>query len=93
MGGEMTELEQTLFDKYGPRLNTAELASVFKTTPDSVRTMISNDEFYVPVYRDNDEPGSRAPWFADVRDVADYLDRKRPKAAKPASQDRDAYNA
>ena len=68
-----------VIDRYGLRLTTADLADVFKTTPDAIRTQISAERFPIATYKDHD--GERAPRYADARDVAEYLDRKRPRAA------------
>lgn len=88
-----------IVELYGPRLNTADLASALKTTPENVRNEISAERFPIPIYKDKptkkDKGTGRNQWYADARDVAEYLDRMRPKpkAAPPASQGRDGYNA
>lgn len=78
-----------IVERYGLRLTTAELADVMKTTADTVRTQIAAGTFPIPTYKDTD--GVRAPRFADAHDVAEYLDRKRPKVAVQ-NEGRGAYN-
>lgn len=90
----MSDYFEYLLTKYGPRLTTADLADVLKRkSSDAIRNEIAEGTFPIPVYRDNEIEGSRAPWYADARDVAEYLDNKRPKVVKPASRGQDAYNA
>lgn len=91
----MSEAKTTLdiiIERYGMRLNTSKLALALDTTPDNIRTQIATDRFPIPVYKDNDD-AERAPWYADARDVADFLDRKRAKALARASRGQGAYNA
>lgn len=80
-----------IIDHYGMRLNTSKLALALDTTPDAVRTAIQSNKFEIPVYKDGD--AERSPWYADARDVAEYLDRKRAKALARASRGPGAYNA
>lgn len=89
----MSDYFEYLLATYGPRLTTADLAAVLKRTPDAIRTQIAVGEFPIPIYRDDGKEGSRKPWYADARDVAEYLDSKRPKVVKPASRGQGAYNA
>lgn len=67
-----------IIELYGPRLTTADLARVMKKTADTVRTEINVGTFPIKTYKDHD--GERAPRYADARDVAEYLDRKRPRS-------------
>lgn len=67
-----------IIELYGPRLTTADLARVMKKTADTVRTEINVGKFPIPTYKEYD--GERAPRYADARDVAEYLDRKRPRS-------------
>src|SRR3990167_8048459 len=77
-----------LIDRYGFRLTTADLAKVLKTTPAEVRNQISAGTF--PVRTAKTREGRSAPRYADVRDVAEYLDATRPTAASPGAPDRSA---
>lgn len=85
----MKELGDYLLDKYGPRLSTADLAEVMGTTPHNVRNQISDEVFPIPTYKDGE--AQSCPRYADVRDVVDYLNRRRPGAVQ-ASQGQDGYN-
>lgn len=67
-----------IIERYGPRLTTADLALVMKKTPDAIRTEIAAGKFPIQTYKDTN--GERAPRYADARDVAEYLDRKRPRS-------------
>ena len=67
-----------IIELYGPRLTTADLALVMKKTADAIRTEIAAGRFPIKTYKDHD--GERAPRYADARDVAEYLDRKRPRS-------------
>jgi hypothetical protein len=68
-----------LIEKYGFRLTTAHLASLLNTTPNEIRRRISAGTF--PIRTAKEYPESRrSPRYADVRDVAAYLDASRPKA-------------
>jgi hypothetical protein len=64
-----------LFDRYGPRLDTAQLAEVMRVEERTLYTQISAGTCPIKTYR---EGRNR---FADVRDVADYLDQARALAA------------
>jgi hypothetical protein len=75
----MKNLEELLFDKYGPRLTIGELGQAMKKDPQTIRNEISQETFPIPTYKDNESHSS--PRYADVRDVAKYLEQKRPKAA------------
>lgn len=79
-----------LIEHYGLRLNTADLATVFDTTPSEIRNRISEEVFPVPTYKDL--PSKQAPRFADVRDVAEYLDKKRSTASVQVSPGQGGYS-
>lgn len=64
-----------LFEKYGPRLTLAQLADFLHVTERTLYNQISAGACPVKTYR---EGKSR---FADVRDVAAYLDQVRELAA------------
>jgi hypothetical protein len=63
-----------LLDRYGPRLNLEQLAEVLDMAKGSLSNRIYRGEIDLPTYLD----GGRR--FADVRDVAEYLDRMRQSA-------------
>lgn len=64
-----------LLDKYGPRLNMAQLAEVLGLEPGTVLNQVSAGALQVKTYREG-----RHRW-ADYRDVAEHLDRARALAA------------
>lgn len=86
----MRDIGEMLFEKYGARLTTADLGEVLHKSPDVVRNEISAETFPIPTYKDTD--AQRSPWYADLRDVVEYLNRKRPKVEKPDAQGPDGYN-
>lgn len=63
-----------LMDRHGLRLDLEALAGVLDTTPANLRRRISAEDFEIPTYVDG---GKR---WADVRDVAAYLDARRAQA-------------
>ena len=73
-----------LMDKHGLRLDLEALAKELDTTPANLRRRISLDDFEIPTYVDG---GKR---WADVRDVASYLDARRQQAREAHQQARDA---
>lgn len=64
-----------LFDKYGPRMNMDQLAALMEIAATTLYNQISAGSCPVKTYR---EGKAR---FADVRDVAAYLDQVRALAA------------
>jgi hypothetical protein len=64
-----------LFDRYGPRLDMTQLAEVMRVEERTLYNQISAGTCPIKTYR---EGRNR---FADVRDVADYLDQARALAA------------
>lgn len=66
-----------LMERYGPRLGTDELAAVLGVTPKTLGNKLHRGEVPIVTYKDNGKV------WADVRDVAEYLDecRARAKAA------------
>ncbi len=64
-----------LLDKYGPRLDIAQLADVLDLTPKTLLNQISAGTCSVRTYLDG---GKR---WADVRDVAERFDALRSQAA------------
>lgn len=67
-----------LLEQHGPRLDMAALARVLGVAKGSLTNRIYRGELDLPTYMDG---GKR---FADVRDVADYLDRMRRRASSRA---------
>lgn len=79
----MSDISDSLFEKYGPKLTLNELAEVLKTSAQNIRKDICKQKFPIKTYKD--KAGRRAPRYADYRDVAEYLDLKR-ASAHPQSQ-------
>lgn len=69
-----------LMEKHGLRLDLEALAKELDTTPANLRRRISLDDFEIPTYLD----GGRR--WADVRDVAAYLDQRRDQARQQHEQ-------
>lgn len=69
-----------LMDKHGLRLDLEALAKELDTTPANLRRRISLGDFEIPTYVD----GGRR--WADVRDVAEYLDERRDQARQQHTQ-------
>lgn len=65
-----------LMEKHGLRLDLEALSKELDTTPANLRRRISLQDFEIPTYVD----GGRR--WADVRDVAAYLDQRRDQARK-----------
>jgi len=63
-----------LVEKHGLRVNLETLANILDSTAANLRRKISEETFEIPTYMDG---GKR---WADVRDVADYLDVRRAEA-------------
>lgn len=66
--------QMVLIEKHGLRVDLEGLASILDTTPPNLRRMISAHTLQIPTYID----GGRR--WADVRDVAEYLDQRRAEA-------------
>lgn len=66
--------QMVLIEKYGLRVDLDRLAGILETTAPNLRRKISDTTFEIPTYIDG---GKR---WADTRDVADYLDRRRQEA-------------
>jgi hypothetical protein len=64
-------LQAMLFEKYGPRLDTTQLAGVLGIGKTTLYNQVSAGRCLVPTYV---EGGQR---YADVRDVAAHLDAMR----------------
>ena len=64
-------IQAGLMERYGPRMDMDELAAVLKIARHTINNQVSDGSFPVPTYRAH---GRR---FADIRDVADYLDQCR----------------
>ncbi len=66
--------QMVLIEKYGLRVDLDRVAEILETTPPNIRRKISAARFEIPTYIDN---GKR---WADIRDVAEYLDQRRQEA-------------
>lgn len=66
--------QMVLIEKYGLRVDLDRLASILETTAPNLRRRISEGTLEIPTYVDG---GKR---WADVRDVAEYLDARRDQA-------------
>lgn len=66
--------QMVLIEKYGLRANLDQLSAILETTTPNIRRKISEATFEIPTYLDG---GKR---WADIRDVAEYLDRRRQEA-------------
>lgn len=66
--------QMVLIEKFGLRVDLERLAEILDTTPPNIRRKISEGSFAIPTYLDG---GKR---WADIRDVAEYLDRCRAEA-------------
>ena len=66
--------QMVLIEKYGLRVDLERVAEILETTPPNIRRKISDTTFPIPTYLDN---GKR---WADIRDVAEYLDQRRQEA-------------
>lgn len=73
-----------LMEKHGLRLDLEALSTELDTTPANLRRRISLQDFEIPTYLD----GGRR--WADVRDVASYLDERRAQALQAHQQARGA---
>ena len=69
-----------LLERYGPRLGREELAQVLGVTPRTLENKLYRGEVPLPTYKDNGKV------WADVRDVAAYLDECRARAKSEAIQ-------
>jgi len=83
----MKDLADQLFDKYGPRLTTEDMAEVLKTSAQNIRKDICKNKFPIPTFKA--KKGRRAPRFADYRVVADYINA----SSGQVSPGLDAYSA
>jgi hypothetical protein len=84
----MKTTEDRLFEKYGPRLSTDDLAEVLRTSTQNIRKDICRAKFPIPTFKA--KPGRRAPRFADYRAVAKHIDETSASAVL-ASPRPDAY--
>lgn len=71
-----------LLERYGPRLGMEQIAEVLGMSKGTLHNRIYRGEIELHTYLDG---GKR---YADVRDLAAYLDRVR---GKPASRDAGSY--
>ena len=72
----MTNIITTLvlMEQYGPRVNMETLAKLLGFTTSSLHNRLGRKELEIPTYLDGKMR------FADTRDVAEFLDRKRNEA-------------
>lgn len=68
--------QMVLIEKHGLRVDLERLASILETTAPNLRRKISEGTMEIPTYVDG---GKR---WADVRDVAEYLDARREQARR-----------
>lgn len=68
--------QMILIEKHGLRVDLEGLAKILDTTPPNLRRRISEQTLEIPTYVDG---GKR---WADVRDVAEYLDERRAEARR-----------
>lgn len=66
--------QMVLIEKHGLRVDLERLATILETTAPNLRRKISEGTMEIPTYVD----GSKR--WADVRDVAEYLDARRDQA-------------
>jgi len=66
--------QMLIVEQYGMRLDVEKLSKVLAITPGAIRNQISAATFPIPTYIDG---GKR---WADFRDVAEHLDKKRDEA-------------
>ena len=66
--------QMVLIEKHGLRVDLEALAGILDMKPSTIRNQISAHVFQLPTYTDG---GKR---WADVRDVAEYLDSCRQQA-------------
>lgn len=62
-------------------IDTADLATLIHSTPDSIRTRRSRGDFHIPSHQGSD----RGHHMYDLRDVAEYIDQCRGAKTKKAS--------
>lgn len=74
-------MQAYLMEKYGPRLGTDELADVLGVTVKTLGNKLYRGEVPIPHYKDQGKV------WADVRDVAEYLDRCRADAKAKAQRE------
>lgn len=67
-----------LLERYGPRLTVEQLAEALQIGKSTIHNRIGKETFEIPTYLDCNTR------FADVRDVATYLDACRERAKTPA---------
>lgn len=67
-----------LMEQYGPRVSMETLAKLLGFTASALHARLARREMEIPTYIDGKMR------FADTRDVAEYLDRKRAEARQAA---------
>lgn len=71
-------IQAFLLERYGARLTVEQMAEALQIGKSTIHNQIGADTFPIPTYLD------QRTRFADVRDVAKYLDDCRARAATPA---------
>jgi predicted DNA-binding transcriptional regulator AlpA len=71
-------IQAYLLERYGPRLNVEQLAEALQIGKSTIHNQIGAGTFPICTYLD------QRTRFADVRDVASYLDSCRARATTPA---------
>lgn len=66
--------QMVLIEQHGLRVDLERLAAILDTTAPNLRRKISDGSMEIPTYVDG---GKR---WADIRDVAEYLDARRAEA-------------
>ena len=76
-----------LLERYGLRLNVEQLAEVMDSTPAAIHRRISDGTLEIQTYIDSKKR------YADIRDVAQYMDLKRDAARNAAIRASDLRTA
>lgn len=66
--------QMVLIEKHGLRVDLERLAVILETTAPNLRRKISEGSMEIPTYVDGNKR------WADIRDVAEYLDARREQA-------------
>jgi hypothetical protein len=83
----VTETVQMLFNKYGATMTIDQLAQdVFKIEPVTLKNKIYRGACPIPTHKEG------GPRVADVRDVAEYLDKRRADAKKEFDAEQERLN-
>ena len=69
-------IQAYLLERYGPRLTIEQLAEALQIGKSTIHNQVGAGTFAIPTYLD------QRTRFADVRDVASYLDACRSRATR-----------